>query len=79
MTKRVGVFTILLMLVGTLAGQRMKIPVIFDMHEHYVEVMQDSFSTKRYRMFKPFSAPLLWALANEENERIETRWSESAS
>lgn len=50
----------------TLAGRRMKIPVVFDMHEHYVEVMQDSFSTKRYRMFKPFSAPLLWALAAEE-------------
>ena len=39
--------------------------VVFDMHEHYVEVLEDSFNTSVYRKYKPFSAPL-WLMAQEE-------------
>lgn len=50
----------------TLAGQRMKIPIVFDMHEHYVQMMRDSFEARQYKKYKPFSAPLLWAMMLEE-------------
>ena len=51
---------------AVLAGRRLKIPVVFDMHEHYVEVLEDSFNTSVYRKYKPFSAPLLWLMTQEE-------------
>jgi len=53
-------------LATTLAGRIRKIPVIFDMHEHYVQMLHDSFKARRYHKFRPFSAPLLRMLAWEE-------------
>jgi glycosyltransferase involved in cell wall biosynthesis len=51
-----------------LAGRRLKLPVIFDMHEHYTVMLQMGFDAPAYRMFKPFSAGLLTVL------RAEERW-----
>jgi glycosyltransferase involved in cell wall biosynthesis len=49
-----------------LAGRVLKIPVVFDMHEHYVEMLRSDFNAKQYRKFKPFSFILLGLMALEE-------------
>lgn len=56
----------------TLAGKVLRIPVIFDMHEHYTVMLQMSFEAKVYRKFKPLAFILLGLLRIEE--RIACRW-----
>ena len=53
-------------LATTLAGKFLRLPVIFDMHEHCVVMLSSSFETKVYRKFKPFAFILLSLLRREE-------------
>ena len=53
-------------LATTLAGKALGLPVVFDMHEHYVVMLQSSFESRRYRKFKPFAFILLGLLRREE-------------
>lgn len=48
------------------AGKLLKIPVILDMHEYYVEILKDSLKAKKYQWYRPFSAVPLWLLSREE-------------
>lgn len=50
----------------TLAGKLLKIPVIFDMHEHYTAMLAMSFEADVYKKFKPLSFVLLGLLRCEE-------------
>ena len=50
----------------TLAGRLLKLPVIFDMHEHYVAMLTSSFQAAAYRPFRPFAFILLGLLRAEE-------------
>ena len=56
----------------TLAGKILRLPVVFDMHEHYTAMLRMSFEAKVYRKFKPFAFILLSLLRIEE--RIACRW-----
>ncbi len=56
----------------TLAGKILRIPVVFDMHEHFTVMLKMSFEAKVYRKFKPFAFVLLGLLRIEE--RIACRW-----
>jgi glycosyltransferase involved in cell wall biosynthesis len=53
-------------LATTLAGKLLKIPVIFDMHEHYTAMLAMSFEADVYKKFKPLSFVLLGLLRCEE-------------
>jgi glycosyltransferase involved in cell wall biosynthesis len=55
-----------------LAGKFLRIPVIFDMHEHYRIMLKMSFEAKVYRKFKPFAFVLLGLLRIEE--KVACRW-----
>ncbi|MCP4710682.1 MAG: glycosyltransferase family 4 protein, partial [Planctomycetes bacterium] len=57
---------------ATLAGKMLRLPVVFDMHEHYVVMLQSSFESRRYRKFKPFAFILLGLLRLEE--KAACRW-----
>lgn len=59
---------------ATLAGKVAGLPIVFDMHEHYTEMLQHSFKAKTYQKFKPFAIILL-SLLNLE-ERFACRWSD---
>lgn len=59
-------------LATTLAGKLLHLPVIFDMHEHYIVMLKMSFEAKVYRKFKPFAFILLSLLRIEE--KIACRW-----
>jgi len=59
-------------LATTLAGKLLRVPVVFDMHEHYTAMLKMSFKAKVYRKFKPFAFILLSLLRIEE--RIACRW-----
>lgn len=59
-------------LATTLAGKLLRVPVVFDMHEHYTAMLRMSFEAKVYRKFKPFAFILLSFLRIEE--RIACRW-----
>ena len=50
----------------TLAGRCLRIPVVFDMHEHYTCMLEYSFEAATYRKFKPFAFILLSLLKKEE-------------
>ena len=53
-------------LATTLAGKLLRVPVVFDMHEHYTAMLKMSFEAKAYRKFKPFAFILLSLLRIEE-------------
>ncbi|HIJ67058.1 MAG TPA: glycosyltransferase family 4 protein [Planctomycetes bacterium] len=53
-------------LATTLAGKLLRLPVVFDMHEHYTAMLRMSFEAKVYRKFKPFAFILLSLLRVEE-------------
>jgi len=53
-------------LATTLAGKLLRVPVVFDMHEHYTAMLKTSFEAKVYRKFKPFAFILLSLLRIEE-------------
>ena len=57
----------------TLAGKLLRVPVVFDMHEHYTVMLKMSFEARVYRKFKPFAFILLALLRIEE--KIACRWS----
>jgi len=57
----------------TVAGKLLRVPVVFDMHEHYTVMLKMSFEAKVYRKFKPFAFILLALLRIEE--KIACRWS----
>lgn len=57
----------------TLTGKLLRVPVVFDMHEHYTVMLKMSFEAKVYRKFKPFAFILLALLRIEE--KIACRWS----
>ena len=53
-------------LAAILAGKWLKIPVVLDMHEYYVEILKDSLKAKMYRWYRPFAALPLWFMSQEE-------------
>jgi len=53
-------------LATTLAGKLLRKPVIFDSHEHYVEMLRPSFNTTKYKKLKPLSFILLNMLKLDE-------------
>lgn len=53
-------------LATVLAAKLIKKPVIFDTHEHYVEMLRPSFETAKYKKIKPFSFILLNILKFDE-------------
>lgn len=55
-----------------IAGKLLKIPVIFDMHEHYTVMLKMSYESSAYRKFKFFSVVQLTPLCIEE--RFACRW-----
>lgn len=57
---------------ATLAGKLLKLPVIFDMHEHYVAMLKMSFEARVYKKFKPFACILFFFLRLEE--KLACRW-----
>ncbi len=59
---------------ATLAGKLLKLPVIFDMHEHYVAMLKMSFEARVYKKFKPLACVLFFFLRLEE--KLACRWAE---
>lgn len=50
----------------TLAGWVLKLPVVFDMHEHYTVMLEMGFEAPAYRPFRPFAFLLFAVLRWEE-------------
>lgn len=57
---------------ATATGQTLGIPVVFDMHENFPEMLKTSFDSKIYQKFKVFSFLLLNMMRIEE--KIACRW-----
>jgi glycosyltransferase involved in cell wall biosynthesis len=53
-------------LAATVVGRWLRIPVIFDMHEHYTAMLRMGFETPPHRRFRTLAAPLLGLLGVEE-------------
>jgi len=50
----------------TLAGKLLKIPVIFDMHENYLEMMKNGIEARGYRLTKPLFLLQMALMRREE-------------
>ena len=55
-----------------LAGKLMRIPVVFDMHEHFTAMVRMSYESKSYRWLRPLAFLQLMPLRLEE--RLVCRW-----